>query len=31
VIEEAASVTVLNPGQMLRVDEFGHLLIRAGA
>jgi N-methylhydantoinase A len=31
VIEEAASVTILNPGQMLRVDDFGHLLIRAGA
>jgi hypothetical protein len=31
VIEEASSVTVLNPGQRLRVDDFGHLLIRARA
>jgi N-methylhydantoinase A len=30
VIEEAASVTILNPGQALRVDDFGHLLIHAG-
>jgi hypothetical protein len=29
VIEEAASVTVLSPGQRLVVDEFGHLLITA--
>jgi N-methylhydantoinase A len=27
VIEEAASVTVLNPGQRARVDAYGHLLI----
>ncbi len=32
VIEEAASVTVLNPGQRLAVDPYGHLVIeRAGA
>ncbi|MGH6944010.1 MAG: hydantoinase/oxoprolinase family protein, partial [Geminicoccaceae bacterium] len=30
LIEEAASVTVLNPGQHLHVDDFGHLVIRAG-
>jgi N-methylhydantoinase A len=27
VIEEAASVTVLNPGQRLAVDPYGHLVI----
>jgi N-methylhydantoinase A len=29
LVEEAASVTVLNPGQRLTVDDWGHLLIRA--
>ena len=27
IVEEAASVTVVNPGQTLRVDEYGHLLL----
>jgi N-methylhydantoinase A len=27
IVEEAASVTVVNPGQELRVDEYGHLLL----
>ena len=31
VIEEAASVTVLNPGQRLVVDAYGHLMIDAAA
>jgi N-methylhydantoinase A len=31
VVEEAASVTVVNPGQLLTVDPFGHLLIDAAA
>ena len=31
VIEEAASVTVLNPGQRLVVDAYGHLVIDAAA
>ena len=29
LIEEAASVTVVEPGQLLTVDAFGHLLIKA--
>ncbi len=29
VVEEAASVTIVNPGQRLTVDDFGHLLIDA--
>ena len=29
VVEEAASVTVVNPGQQLHVDPWGHLLIDA--
>ena len=31
VIEEAASVTVVNPGQRLAVDRYGHLVIDAAA
>ena len=31
VIEEAASVTVLRPGQMLTVDDYGNLRIEMGA
>jgi N-methylhydantoinase A len=31
VIEEAASVTVVNPGQRLAVDRYGHLVIDAVA
>ena len=31
LIEEAASVTVVEPGQRLTVDAFGHLLIDAAA
>jgi N-methylhydantoinase A len=31
MIEEAASVTVLNPGQHLVVDAYGHLVIDAAA
>jgi N-methylhydantoinase A len=27
IVEEAASVTVVNPGQELRVDEYGNLLL----
>ena len=27
VIEEAASVTILNPGQILTVDPYGNLLL----
>jgi N-methylhydantoinase A len=27
IVEEPASVTVVNPGQELRVDDFGHLLL----
>jgi N-methylhydantoinase A len=29
IVEEAASVTVLNPGQTLEVDDYGHLIITA--
>jgi N-methylhydantoinase A len=29
LVEEAASVTVVNPGQRLTVDPFGHLIIEA--
>ena len=29
VIEETASATIVNPGQSLRVDDYGHLLIDA--
>ena len=31
LVEEAASVTVLNPGQKLVVDDWGHLLVAAAA
>jgi hypothetical protein len=31
VVEEAASVTVVDPGQQLEVDAFGHLLITSAA
>ena len=31
LVEESASVTVLEPGQSLTVDEYGHLIIEAGA
>jgi N-methylhydantoinase A len=27
IVEESASVTVVNPGQELRVDDYGHLLL----
>jgi N-methylhydantoinase A len=27
IVEEAASVTIVNPGQELRVDAYGHLLL----
>jgi N-methylhydantoinase A len=27
LVEEAVSVTVVNPGQVLSVDPFGHLII----
>lgn len=29
IVEEAASVTVLDPGQTLEVDDYGHLIITA--
>jgi N-methylhydantoinase A len=29
LVEEAASVTVVNPGQQVTVDPFGHLIIEA--
>ncbi len=31
VIEEAASVTIVNPGQHLTIDRYGHLVIDAAA
>jgi N-methylhydantoinase A len=31
IVEEAASVTVLNPGQSLAVDDWGHLIITGPA
>jgi N-methylhydantoinase A len=30
IVEEAASVTVVNPGQSLTVDPYGHLLLATG-